>query len=140
MGKLTEIDINEILTEQNLTKQAFGAIALRWGLCEPKHIWKAWCSQLDLAEGPPGVDLDRMGVDASATMCICAGMARRHRVVPIRVVEDQLVLACMLVPSAEAMSELRSLHYRLRFVLAGREQIEKAIETYYPHSRLAVSA
>lgn len=124
-------DIEEILSEQHSSRKRFGDIALAMGMCRPEHIWKASTEQLDA--GPRWIDLDTFGVDAQALAHIPAATARSLGVIPVRVFADDLVVAAhehSLTSSAEVLPVIVS--KQVKFVLADRERIEDAIETYYP--------
>jgi len=130
MGKLSAIDIDEILAEQTFSRRPFGEIALSWGLCEPQHICDAWCSQL--GDGRERLDLSRIGIDPAAVMCIPAEMARRCRVMPIRMVGDQLVVATSRLMDASESAEIAATAGReIRFVKAEQSQIDEAINAHY---------
>ena len=133
MGKLSGHDIDEILLEQlsGGPRKPFGEIALTWGLCEPSHIWQAWFNQL-------GGELDRInlqeiGVDAQAVSMLRPDLAVRFGAVPVRVVEDVVVIAVSDPASAAVLRSLHdAMHTRAHFVLADPEQIRTMIARYYP--------
>jgi len=130
MGKLTEIDINEILMEQRLTRRPFGEIALRWGLCEPRHVWKAWCRQIDAR--PQHVDLEAIGVDAQAAGHFTRELAEHYGAIPIRVVDDQLLLAAGEPLAGAQVEEIRrAVGHVIHCVTAPAEQVTMAIRAYY---------
>jgi hypothetical protein len=130
MGKLSRIDVDEILTQQEATRQKFGEIALQWGLCEPDHLCEAWCTQL--AEGAERVDLNIAGIDSHATQYVGLELARKLGVVPIRSIANQIVVATSRALEAGELAELvASAGKMVRLVLADRRQIEAAIDAYY---------
>jgi hypothetical protein len=127
-------DIEEILSEQSSTRRRFGDIALAMGLCRPEHIWRATSTQLDA--GPIQVDLDALGVDSQALEHIPAKTARALGVVPLRVFGDELVVAAhadSLPIASDALPEILGL--RIKFVIAERAQLERALLKYYPKPR-----
>jgi hypothetical protein len=130
MGKLSPIDIDEILAEQNFSRRRFGEIALSWGLCQPEHICDAWCSQL--ADGRLRLDLCDMPIDPSALTCLSADSARQAGVLPIRIVGDQLILAtARLLNDFESIQIAQLAGREVRFIQADAEEIEQAIEACY---------
>ena len=138
MGKLSEHDIDEILHEQcGRGGRRFGEIALTWGLVEPEHIWSAWCQQLE--DGLMKVDLNEVGIDTQAVDRVPVELAERFCAMPLRVHEDQLIIALSDPIHAAVFEGLRdSLKIQPRFVLADREQIREAIQRYYlSHERVA---
>lgn len=130
MGKLSAIDIDEILAEQAFSRRRFGEIALSWGLVEPEHICDAWCSQL--GDGPEILDLGSLEIDESALTCLSGEMARQTHLMPIRIVGDQLILATARLLDSGQATEIAQLAGReVRFVKAEQSQIDEAIELYY---------
>jgi hypothetical protein len=126
-------DVEEILHEQRTTQRRFGEIALSWGLCQPEHVWSAWCRQVsDGGTNAEHVDLDRDGIDAQAVTLLDADAARTFRALPIRADGQQIVVASDAVLSERARAELRTLLKRsVKFVIAPKKQIDAAIGAYY---------
>src|SRR5687768_13569909 len=91
MGKLSDIDIDEILFEQAVTRKRFGDIAIGLGLCEPEDLCDAWCKQIE--ESGRRIDLHAIGIDPEAARCLAPDIARRLGVIPIRVLGSSVVLA-----------------------------------------------
>jgi hypothetical protein len=133
MGKISGHDIDEILHEQSSigARKTFGEIALTWGLCQPEHIWKAWANQL--VDGLERVDLNTMGIDAQAVSRLPRELASRFCAMPVRICDDELVIAVTDAAHAALFEELEHvLHARPRFVLADAGQIRAMIDQYYP--------
>ncbi len=129
-------DVDEILAEQNASHRRFGEIALSLGMCTPENVWQAWCDQL--LTQVQKVDLDGLGVDAQAAALIPRELAQRHRAIPIRSLENVLVVAVADSNTESVAAELELVTLReLRFVVADAEQIEQAIESYYPVAPVA---
>jgi hypothetical protein len=133
MVPLSGHDVEEILSEQHTSNRRFGEIALSWGLCQPEHVWSAWCRQVrDAAADFEHVDLDRDGIDAQAVALLTPDAARVFRAIPIRTGEREVVIA-----SAEPLGERtrsvlrRLLKKHVKFVLAPQKQVDAAIEAYY---------
>ena len=135
LGRLVTLsrhDVDEILEEQSMTRQRFGDIALSRGLCEPEHVWSAWCDQL--VTEVQRVDLDRLGVDARAAALVSGEVARRLSIIPVRTMGDHLVVAVADdADTARAALALGLLSDRvLRFVVADAGQVRRALATYHP--------
>jgi len=135
LGRLVSLsrhDVDEILEEQSTTRQRFGEIALSRGLCEPEHVWSAWCDQL--VTEVQRVDLDRLGVDARAAALVSGEVARRLSIIPIRLMSDRLVVAIADdADPARAAIELGMLSDKvLRFVVADAGQVRRALAAYHP--------
>src|SRR5678816_1337210 len=75
MGKLSSIDIDEILEQQAVSHQRFGEIAVSWGLCEPVDLCEAWCVQF--SEGVEPADLAGGAVDSRLVLSLPARLARQ---------------------------------------------------------------
>jgi hypothetical protein len=135
LGRLVSLsrhDVEEILAEQEATRQRFGEIALSRGLCEVEHVWSAWCEQL--VGGTQTIDLDRAGVDARAAAMLRSDTAYRLGVLPVRCQGDQIVVAIPADADPAALSaELSAATGKQpRFVTADARQLQRAIATYYP--------
>ncbi len=140
MGKLSGHDIDEILQEQSTcgASKTFGQIALTWGLCQPEHIWRAWANQL--SDGFDRVDLNTIGIDAQAISHLSREMALRFCAMPIRLSDDEVVIAVSDPAHIAVFEELgHTLNAHPRFVLADANQIREMIQRYYPATE-AISA
>lgn len=130
MGKLSGLDIDEILAEQSVSRQPFGHIALSWGLCEPEHLCQAWCDQLVAANNC--LELLQLA-DEREAQAFPGEVARRLRVVPLRSIGNQLVVAAAGPLDSLALAELmQSSGREIRFVQAEVHTIDEAIARYYP--------
>ena len=134
--QLTGHDIEEILSEQNSTHRRFGDIAIQLGLCSPEDIWRAWSSQL--ADSPQRINLDDFGIDTQALNFVPSHIASRYHVIPVRLHNDQLVLACDEVAYPQIATEMLGvLNWKTQFVLSNHFQIAKAIRTHYRQANAA---
>ena len=128
---LNDHDVDEILNEQEANGQRFGEVALSLGVCTPEHVWKAWCDQL--TGELETVDLDQVGIDAQAVVHVPADVASEFRVIPLRLSSEELVIATADPSYRQALTEVpRRLGRRVKFVLAGAAEVDRAIRTYYP--------
>ena len=125
-------DVDEILQEQATTHKRFGEIALSLGLCQPEHIWAAWSHQLRTQR--QRVRLSETGIDTQAIPHICHELARKYHAVPIRSYEQRLIVAVTEPWHEIAISELPRLLTKkdVCFVLADRDEIERALADHYP--------
>jgi hypothetical protein len=130
MGKLSPMDIDEILEEQAHGGRRFGEIAMQWGLCEPEQIGEAWCRQL--AEEGANLNLNKVGIDAHAAHCLPPALARRLGVMPIRALGEMMIVAASRAMDSVEIAELScALAKDLRFVTVDAAQIQQAMEVYY---------
>ena len=131
MGKLSSIDIDEILEQQAVSHERFGEIAVSWGLCEPVHLCEAWCIQF--AEGFEWLDLPNWGIDAKLILSMPAALARQLHIVPLISIADQMVVASAEpVDGDQWMQILEATGKDVRFILAEPEVIDQALDVYYP--------
>jgi len=131
MGKLSSIDIDEILEQQAVSHQRFGEIAVSWGLCEPVDLCEAWCVQF--AEGAESSNLTVGSVDARLILSVPGELARELQIVPLVSIADQMVVAASRpVDGDQWMAILEATGKDVRFVLAEPEVIEAALDVYYP--------
>jgi hypothetical protein len=137
MGRLSSIDIDEILEEQAISGMKFGEIAISLGLCHREQICEAWCTQL--ADEIRSAGLDKVGVDLTAAACIPHDVARRWGVLPIRNFAGMVVMAASRNPSADEVVALSAMFGReVRFVPVQPEQIDQAIRQAYARREVAV--
>jgi type IV pilus assembly protein PilB len=136
MGRLSSIDIDEILEEQAISGMKFGEIAVSLGLCQREQVCEAWCIQL--AEEIRGAGLSKVGIDLTAAACVPQDVARRWGVVPIRNFAGMVVMAAGRIPSADEVVALSAMLGReVRFVPVQPEQVDQAIRQAY--TRLDIS-
>jgi hypothetical protein len=128
---LTDHDVEEILHEQSATNQKFGDIALSLGLCKPEHVLRAWLHQLE--HRTERVSIDLVGIDAQALVHLSRATAIQHLALPLRAIENDVLVAVAHVPT---VSELASLEAcagrRVKLVLADEAELLAAIDKYYP--------
>lgn len=123
-------DIEDILSHQGWTGRRFGDIAIQLGLAQPDDITKAWSAQL--LESPQRVNLDNFNVDVQALNHLPKEAALKYHILPVRVVDDSLVVAIDEAAYPDASYKLpQELHCKMRFVLASHNQITRALRTYY---------
>ena len=131
MGKLSTIDIDEILEQQAVSHGRFGEIAMSWGLCEAVDVCEAWCIQF--AEGFDWPDLSHCEIDAKVILAVPGELARQLHIVPLVSIADQMVVAAAHpVDGAEWMQILEATGKDVRFILAEAGAIDEALEVYYP--------
>lgn len=128
---LSNHDVDEILHEQRASNMRFGETAISMGMCQPEHVWRAWCGQS--TDEIQHVDLEEVGVDAQATLLIPRDIAMRFGVIPVRVSDGALVVATSDICFEEAVVGLPPLvNLKLKFVLAPQQQVQRALAVYYP--------
>ena len=129
---ISEQDISEILEAQIESGHRFGWIAMKWGLCEPHHVWQAWSEQL--THGSERINLETVGIDMQSLVHVPEEIARGFGVVPVRAVDNDLILAASVETIERAAEQLpRLLGKRVKFVLATAQDVQLAIRTAYLH-------
>jgi len=131
MGKLSSIDVDEILEQQAVSHQRFGEIAVSFGLCEPVDLCEAWCVQF--AEGVDWRDLSSAHLDSKLILSLPAALARELHIVPLISIADQMVVAASHpVDGEQWLAILEATGKDVRFILAEPKVIEAALDVYYP--------
>jgi len=132
---LSEHDVEEILQEQRSSNRRFGDVALSLGLCQPEHIWRVWMSQLD--SHTPRVRLEKVGVDATAAKYLTGEQARDLRAIPVRCVDEQLLVAVSHTPDSAGLERLeKATGRKVKLVIAAESELSQWIERYYPKKSL----
>ncbi|MCC6423200.1 MAG: hypothetical protein IT447_06940 [Phycisphaerales bacterium] len=130
MANWTHHELEEILYEQTHTRQRFGDIAVALGYCDADQVRQASVAQL--AARTQKVDLRRLGVDAQALSFLPYSLALRFHAIPIRISEDQLIVATDMPADHPGRGILQNrIAQPVRFVLADAQQIRESIEQYY---------
>jgi hypothetical protein len=136
MGKLTAMDIDEVLAEQAVSQRRFGQIAMSWGLCGADDLCDAWCSQL--AEETTPIDPAELRPDPRALAHLPAALARSLGVLPLACMGDYLIVAASRRPdAADIVQIIRTSGHDVRFVITDPEPLRRAIELYYSLSQAA---
>src|SRR3712207_5185837 len=82
---LSRHDVDEILAEQSASRRRFGRVALALGLCQPRHVWRAWSKQLALRT--PRLNPREADVDPRAASLLSRAVAAQFGVAPVRPTE-----------------------------------------------------
>jgi hypothetical protein len=126
MGKLSTIDVDEILFEQEVSEKRFGDIAVSWGLCRREDICQVWCDQFVAAS------IDVAEIDPAALSAIPVEMALRLCVAPLKLMAGQLVIAAPGEPDSAAMAELvRQTKRDIRVIQVSPHRVERMLAMIY---------
>lgn len=129
-ANISQHDIEEILHEQYHGNRPFGQIAVELGLCRSEDVWTAWTQQL--SEAAQEIDLDRMGVDSQALAAMSGDVALAYHALPIREVDDVLIVATTVEDLPRGKRELPTILDReMRFVVISMDQMNRGLERYY---------
>jgi len=131
MIPLSQHDVEEILSEQQASNRKFGDIALALGLCRPEHVWKAWMHQLETLT--QRINVTAVGVDSQAIPLLSSRIAHKFVIIPLRSIEDQLLVAAAHPLSEAEISEIEAhCGRRIKLVLADEAEVQKHLHRYYP--------
>ena len=126
---LSDHDVEEILQEQKTTRQRFGDAALALGKAQPEQVWEAWLAQV--RQGP--IDLDRTTIDPAALAEVPAELVVKHRIVPVRLRGNELVVAIAGNVVFEAISAIgRATGLQVIPAVTTEAAIERALARCYP--------
>lgn len=128
---LSQHDVEEILSEQQASHRKFGDIALALGLCQPEHVWKAWMNQLETST--QRINVTTVGVDSQSIRLLDSRTAHKFSIIPLRSIEDELLVAAANPLNRDELSEIESqCGRRVKVVLADEAEVEKHLLRYYP--------
>lgn len=133
---LSDHDIEEICQEQKSTRTRFGDAALALGVVRPEHVWQAWIEQIQGEDVE--IDLDSLGVDTQAIAYLPGDVAREFGVVPVRVHQNEIVLACARRLEQQTLLQVQAQCDKNIVVARARgASIEREIARHYPTASAA---
>jgi hypothetical protein len=127
-GYVTREELDSALSSQpaNLRLEEF---LVQRGKLSEEQLCAALGLQHDLPTGKPHADI----ISAEVTRAIPADLARRHKVLPFRIVAGQLYIATQEVPTEQMMSEVKAFWpFEMRFHLVHPRAFKELIEGYLP--------
>jgi adsorption protein B len=108
-----------------------GEHLVKLGLLTEEDLYEALSLQHDLPAGRPKAD----AISPEVTRAIPAGLARRWKVLPFRVVAGQLYVASPELPSEQMVSELKEFwSLEMRFHLVCPKEFKEMMDEYLPPS------
>lgn len=127
-GLITEEQLEQALRKQRETGQRLGEILINHGVISEQQLIEVIEFQL----GIPHVDLDRYRIEPEVLAVIPEEVARRYRVLPIRVQDNRLTMA-MLDPfdfyTIDHLAMITGME--IDPVISTREGMERALDRYY---------
>ena len=128
MGLATREQVDEAMALQAETRKRVGQLLLEQGDITLLELTKALATKF----GAPFVDLTQMYVDPSAAHLIEDKLARRYAAIPVRFVEDKLLVAMADPQNLFALDDLEIITgYDIIVAIASEEDIFKAISQAY---------
>ncbi|MDD5297236.1 MAG: ATPase, T2SS/T4P/T4SS family [Rhodocyclaceae bacterium] len=131
-GIISEDQLRIALQEQSTSSAPLGHLLVSLGFVSEAVLRDA----LGTALGKKSVSLSSALVDASAVQLVPQEVARRHRLIPLAYDGHRLTVAMADVHDIVALDHLRALvpdDVALEPVIAGEQEIARAIDQYYGH-------
>ena len=128
MGAATKEQVEDAMAQQAETRKRVGQLLLEQGVISLLDLTRA----LAVKFGVPFIDLATMSIDPSAAHLIEDKLARRYSAIPVRFVEDKLLVAMADPQNLLALQDLEILTgYPIVAGIASEEDIFKAISQAY---------
>jgi type IV pilus assembly protein PilB len=128
MGLATKEQVDEAMALQAETRKRVGQLLLEQGTISLIDLTKALASKF----GVPFLDLTAINIDPSAAHLIEDKLARRYSAIPVRFVEDRLLVAMADPQNLLALQDLEILTgYSILAAISSEEDIFKAISQVY---------
>lgn len=129
LGYITQEQLVRAVMEQKNTGERLGAILLRRGYLTPEHLTEA----LALQSGLEYVRFSIAEVQPEAIAELSPALARRLRILPLRIENGKLVVAPLDIHNTESLQELyRMVDKPISLVCANSATVEVALRLYYP--------
>ncbi|MFQ9872157.1 MAG: hypothetical protein ACLRVT_03800 [Oscillospiraceae bacterium] len=127
-GLITEQQLNEALTIQKQVQKRLGTVLIEYGFISEPQLIEA----LELQLGVDFVDLSKTPIAPEMASLLPKNVAKRHNVVPVKTVKDELYLAMSDPLNFVALEEVRGItHKRIVPMIATEEAVDRAIITLY---------
>ncbi len=127
-GMITQEDLEKGLSLQKGSGERLGTILLKHGIITENQLIEALQMQL----GIEFVDLTKVNIPVELAQILPKNIARQYRVVPVRIVRDELYLAMEDPLNFYAIEEVRkTVHKRVVPMVATSSSIERGIQVLY---------
>ena len=128
MGVATKEQVEEAMARQGETRKRVGQLLVEAGTITPLDLTKA----LGTKFGVPFLDLTAIPADPSAAHLIEDKLARRYAAIPVRFVEDRLLVAMADPQNLLALEDLEIITgYSILAAISPEEDIFQAISQAY---------
>jgi type IV pilus assembly protein PilB len=128
MGLATKEQVDEAMALQTETRKRVGQLLLEQGVLSLLDLTKALATKF----GVPFLDLTSVSIDPSAAHLIEDKLARRYSAIPVRFVEDRLLVAMADPQNLLALQDLEILTgYNILAAISSEEDVFKAISQAY---------
>lgn len=127
-GIISELELKTALEEQQRTKQRLGDVLLSQGILTEHQLIEV----LEFQLGIPHVTLSRYQIDAKLSQLIPEAMAKRYRVLPIRVDGRKLMVAMADPLDLLAIDDLRmSTGFTIEPAIISRGELQRGFARLY---------
>jgi general secretion pathway protein E/type IV pilus assembly protein PilB len=127
-GLIDEKELNKALEEQKNSGESLGHILVKDGLVSADNLCQALAVQFDMERVKPS----DYPMDKEAINKIPAALARRHRILPLKMDDNTLTVAMADPLSFPVLDNLRvMLGCKVEGMLAAEDEITKALNKYY---------
>ena len=127
-GLIDEEQLQKALEIQKSTKQRLGTVLIDSGFITEQQFIDAMATQLGISF----IDLTKTTIPTDMARILPKNIAKKHSVVPVRVVKDELVLAMVDPMNFVALEEVRTAtRKRISPRIAQSTAVDRAIATLY---------
>jgi type IV pilus assembly protein PilB len=127
-GLITEVQLQEALTESKASKTRLGFALVKLGFVQEDELTRMLARQYRVA----AVDLDKVTVDPKILKLISGEVAFKHLVLPLRRIGRTLTVAMANPTDLGAIDDLKFItRYDIEPVIVGEYTLRKHLESYY---------
>ena len=127
-GLIDEEQLQKALEIQKTTKQRLGTVLIDSGFITEQQFIDAMATQLGISF----IDLTKTPIPTDMARILPKNIAKKHSVVPVKVVKDELVLAMVDPMNFVALEEVRTAtRKRISPRIAQQAAVDRAIATLY---------
>lgn len=128
IGVINEDQLKQALEIQKKTKKRLGMVLIESGILTEDQLIEALQMQL----GVDFIDLAAYSIPPELSQVVSVNIARKHTVVPVKVTQDEVVLAMVDPLNFFAVEEVKAAtHKRVVQVIARQADVERAIASLY---------
>lgn len=125
---IDEEQLNEALKVQTKEKELLGRILIKLGHCVEEDVARAIAENYTL----PYIEVEDVNIEPGVIQYISANLAFRHNIIPVKLEENILHLACTKPLSPQVISNLQRLTGKqISFYIAADSAIGLLLKKYY---------
>lgn len=127
-GLITEDDLNRALELQKTTKKRLGKVLTDYDFITEGQLIEA----LEMQLGVEFIDLSKTIIPSEMAQIVPKNIAKRHGVVPVRAVKDEIFLAMSDPLNFVAIEEVKNVtHKRVIPMISTADGVDRAVMTLY---------